>query len=112
MRVEITQLSLTFPDNQSQTIDLGLKNIHVLVTGTSGGIGLETVKLDLSLGANVTAHYNSNSTPLQALQVSFPAFQCAQADLSSDSAVKESDARELSRRITALATLTLCTCGR
>ncbi|KAG1872847.1 NAD(P)-binding protein [Suillus tomentosus] len=69
-------------------MDLGLKDIHVLVTGASGGIGLETVKLYLSLGANVTAHYNSNSKPIQNLQVNFPALQCTQADLSSESAVK------------------------
>ncbi|KAG2053241.1 NAD(P)-binding protein [Suillus hirtellus] len=69
-------------------MDLGLKDIHVLVTGASGGIGLETVKLYLSLGANVTALYNSNSKPVQNLQVNFPALQCTQADLSSESAVK------------------------
>jgi NAD(P)-dependent dehydrogenase (short-subunit alcohol dehydrogenase family) len=42
----------------------------------------------LALGANVTAHYNSNSTPIQVLQASFPALQSVQADLSSESAVK------------------------
>lgn len=42
----------------------------------------------LALGANVTAHYNSNSTPIQILQASFPALQSVQADLSSESAVK------------------------
>ncbi|KAG1897374.1 NAD(P)-binding protein [Suillus fuscotomentosus] len=69
-------------------MDLGLKNIHVLVTGASGGISPETVKLCLSLDANVTTHHNSNSKPIQNLQVNFPALQCAQADLSSESAVK------------------------
>ncbi|KAG1768842.1 NAD-P-binding protein [Suillus occidentalis] len=56
--------------------------------GASERIGLETVKLYLPLGANVTAYYNSNSEPIQTLKVSFPALQYAQADLSSESAVK------------------------
>jgi len=78
------------------------------ISGASGGIGLETTKLYLSmffdryhsskiaantpipfpdLGANVTAHYNTNSKPIQVLQESYPALQCVNADLSSESAV-------------------------
>ncbi|KAJ7249418.1 NAD-P-binding protein [Mycena rebaudengoi] len=55
-------------------MDLGLQDVHVLVTGASGGIGLEVVR------AKVTAHYNSNASSLDAL---------AQADL----AVEEDVAR-------------------
>ena len=36
----------------------GLKNAHVVITGASGGIGLETVRLFTELGARITAHYN------------------------------------------------------
>lgn len=41
------------------SIDLGLKDVHVLITGAAGGIGLETVHIFRQLGARVTAHYNS-----------------------------------------------------
>ncbi|KAG2753155.1 hypothetical protein P692DRAFT_20278288 [Suillus brevipes Sb2] len=61
---------------------------RTLTSGASGGIGPEAVKLCLSLGPNVTAHYNSNSEPIQTLKVSFPALQCAQTDLFSESAMK------------------------
>ena len=42
------------------SLDFGLKDVHVLITGAAGGIGLETVHTFRQLGARVTAHYNSN----------------------------------------------------
>ncbi|KZS89376.1 NAD(P)-binding protein [Sistotremastrum niveocremeum HHB9708] len=49
-------------------MDIGLTGVHVLITGASGGIGLETAKSFLGLiGCYVTAHYNSNLAPLQPL---------------------------------------------
>lgn len=68
-------------------MDLGLKGVHVLVTGASGGIGLETVKLFCILGANVTAHYNSQFGPIQELLASDINFQHVQANLSEEQAV-------------------------
>lgn len=50
------------------SLDCGLKNIHVLVTGAAGGIGLETVNVFSQLGARVTAHYNSNIGELASLK--------------------------------------------
>ncbi|EIW74760.1 NAD dependent epimerase/dehydratase [Coniophora puteana RWD-64-598 SS2] len=68
-------------------MDLKLQGVHVLVTGASGGIGLETVKTYLSLGAHVTAHYNTNASTLSAL-AGPTQFQALQADLASESAVQ------------------------
>ncbi|KAL1938354.1 hypothetical protein VTO73DRAFT_11805 [Trametes versicolor] len=48
-------------------MDFGLQDVHVLVTGASGGIGLATVRSFLQVGARVTAHYNTKSTPLEPL---------------------------------------------
>lgn len=42
------------------SLDFGLKDVHVLVTGASGGIGHETALIFKQLGARVTAHYNSS----------------------------------------------------
>jgi NAD(P)-dependent dehydrogenase (short-subunit alcohol dehydrogenase family) len=50
------------------SIDLGLKDVHVLVTGAAGGIGLETVNTFRQLGARVTAHYNSNIGELASIK--------------------------------------------
>jgi NAD(P)-dependent dehydrogenase (short-subunit alcohol dehydrogenase family) len=97
-------------------MDLGLKDVHVLVTGlfypflllpttsitirsywpmpihcpgANGGIGFETTRLFLSLGANVTAHYNSSSSALQPLYDEYGPSRIllAQADLTSEEAV-------------------------
>ncbi|KAG2137482.1 NAD-P-binding protein [Suillus clintonianus] len=68
-------------------MDLGLKGVHILVTGASGGIGLETVKLFCTLGANVTAHYNSQFGPIQELLASNTNLQHVQANLSQEQAV-------------------------
>ncbi|KAG2032406.1 NAD dependent epimerase/dehydratase [Suillus americanus] len=68
-------------------MDLGLQGVHVIVTGASGSIGLETVKLFCALGANVTAHYNSKFGPIQELLASNLNLQHVQANLSQEEAV-------------------------
>ena len=45
-------------------LDFGLQGVHILISGASGGIGLETVRTFLQLGARVTAHYNSKQGDL------------------------------------------------
>ena len=41
-------------------LDFGLKGVHVLITGASGGIGASLVEVFVSLGARITAQYNNN----------------------------------------------------
>lgn len=50
------------------SLDFGLKDVHVLITGAAGGIGIETVQTLLQLGARVTAHYNSKPRELPKLK--------------------------------------------
>ncbi|KAK1224797.1 hypothetical protein PQX77_012281 [Marasmius sp. AFHP31] len=72
-------------------LDLGLNDSHILVTGASGGIGLEIVKVFLDQGAQVTAQYNTSPASLQALASSRPEsskLHIVQADLSSETSVQ------------------------
>lgn len=50
------------------SLDFGLRDVHVLISGASGGIGLEIVKTFQQLGAKITAHYNSQAGPLANLE--------------------------------------------
>jgi NAD(P)-dependent dehydrogenase (short-subunit alcohol dehydrogenase family) len=68
----------------AMSINLGLEDVHVLVTGAAGGIGLETVHIFRQLGARVTAHYNSNIGELASLKD----IVTVQADVRNESGVK------------------------
>lgn len=46
----------------------GLRGTHVIITGASGGIGLPTVDFFHTLGAQITAHANTNSSALTELK--------------------------------------------
>ncbi len=48
-------------------MDIGLSGKHVIVTGASGGIGIETTKMFLSEGARVTGTYNHSMKALESL---------------------------------------------
>lgn len=67
------------------SLDFGLRNVHVLITGAAGGIGLETVHAFQKLGARVTAHYNRNIGELASLQD----VVTVQADVRDEKAVNE-----------------------
>lgn len=76
---------------QDVLMDLGLKDVHVLVTGASGGIGLETVRVYAEHGAKVSAHYNTNISPLHDMIKGFgPAnMRAVQADLTNEQDVSQ-----------------------
>ncbi|MFW9807089.1 MAG: SDR family NAD(P)-dependent oxidoreductase [Candidatus Thorarchaeota archaeon] len=49
-------------------MDLGLAGKHVVVTGASGGIGLETTRMFLAEGASVTGTFNRFPEPFEELK--------------------------------------------
>jgi NAD(P)-dependent dehydrogenase (short-subunit alcohol dehydrogenase family) len=65
------------------SLDFGLEDVHVLITGAAGGIGLSTVRIFHELGARVTAHYNTNIGDL----ASIPSIVPIQADVRNEDAI-------------------------
>jgi NAD(P)-dependent dehydrogenase (short-subunit alcohol dehydrogenase family) len=53
-------------------MDLKLKDQHVFITGSAGGIGLGTAKLFLQNGSKVTLHYNKECDSLKDLIELYP----------------------------------------
>ncbi|KIM41997.1 hypothetical protein M413DRAFT_142708 [Hebeloma cylindrosporum] len=68
-------------------MDLGLEGVHVLITGASGGIGLETAELFHNQGAIVTAHYHSSYAPLKRFEGLSAKRQAIKADLTKEQEV-------------------------
>ncbi|KAJ1566218.1 hypothetical protein HK405_010710 [Cladochytrium tenue] len=51
---------------------LFLAGAHVLITGASGGVGLETARVLLDAGASVSLHYATKREPLEQILAEYP----------------------------------------
>ncbi|KAK6404360.1 hypothetical protein LTR95_018872, partial [Oleoguttula sp. CCFEE 5521] len=67
------------------SLDLGLKDVHVLITGAAGGIGFSLVQTFAALGARVTAHINSNRGALDTI----PDITILKADVRSEQSIND-----------------------
>lgn len=75
-----------------RTMDLNLTDIHVLITGAAGGIGISTVREFLRHGALVTAQYRSSRASLDAAfpnEIKEGRVQCLAADVRHEEDVKK-----------------------
>lgn len=68
------------------SLDFGLNDVHVLVTGASGGIGIEVARDFLSLGAKVSAHYNTAARELS--NIDSDNLTAIQAEVTNESDIK------------------------
>ena len=70
-------------------MDTGLSGKHAIITGASGGIGFETVKMFLSEGVRVTGTFNSSMKDLESLQKSWLGqLQLVKVDQTNEAEVK------------------------
>lgn len=67
------------------SLDFGLADVHVLITGASGGIGIALVRTFLELNGKVTAHYNTDPRDLS--NMSHPNLTLVQANVTSETDV-------------------------
>ncbi|MFX1603725.1 MAG: SDR family NAD(P)-dependent oxidoreductase, partial [Promethearchaeota archaeon] len=70
-------------------MDTGLQNRHAVVTGSSGGIGLEVTRVFLEEGARVTATYRTSERGLVDLQKKWQdALTLSRVDVRSESEIE------------------------
>jgi NAD(P)-dependent dehydrogenase (short-subunit alcohol dehydrogenase family) len=70
-------------------VDIGLSGKHVLITGASGGIGIEVTRMFLLEGARVTGTYHRSAKPLEGLMKDWPDnLKTVKVDQTSEEAVR------------------------
>jgi NAD(P)-dependent dehydrogenase (short-subunit alcohol dehydrogenase family) len=70
-------------------LDVGLKNRHILITGASGGIGLESTRVFLEEGARVSAAYRTSAKNLKSLESKWAdQLEILQVDIKEEGQVK------------------------
>jgi len=75
---------------EAHDLDAGLQNRHAVVTGASGGIGLEVARVFLEEGARVTATYRTSNVGLVDLQKKWQdSLTLCQVDVRQESEVEQ-----------------------